>query len=217
METIAIKDVSQMSAKELQEVLKKKMQEEKADHEKKRKQYEADRNLLVAQMIGQAKELQQLMIGTKKSFMEAIETFQKKAMEYSDINSNSKGGFSLRSSDGSQKVVYERNVKNEYDERAKQAEELIKDFLSDTVKKKDKAIYELITGLMSKNNKGEYSTPLIAKLLKHENEFNDDRWIKAMQFFKESYNEVLISYSVSFYEKTEQGKDEHINLTFASL
>lgn len=212
-----MEDISKMSSKELEQLLKKKQKQEREEQKRKRKEYEAERNVIVAKMIGEAKDLQGVMIKAKKLFLESLEVFKMKAVEYADIRKNSKGGFSLRSTDGTQRVVYSRNTKFEYDERAGQAEVLIKEFLSDKVKKRDKESYELIVGLMSKNKQGDYSPALIAKLLKHENTFDDERWEKAIQLFKESYREVDVSYSVEFYEKDKTGKDKHISLTFASL
>ncbi len=214
---IMTKNPIDMSSKELEVLLKKKQEQEKKENEKNKKNYEKYRDDFVSSVVGDAIKLQKELIAKKTKTITAILDFKERAEKYSDVSSKSKGGFGLRSADGTKKIVYNRNVKSEYDERAKQAEELIKEFLIDKVKKKDKATFELIVSLMQKNKKGEYSTSLVSKLLKHENGYNDDRWSKAMTLFKESYNEVEISYSISFYTKDEQGKDQHINLNYSSL
>lgn len=216
METKNI-DLSKLSSEELKKLLEKKEQEERNAYKKKKAEYEKNRDALVIGLFNSAKKLHEEMKSVKRMMITKLIGFKEYAKEYADIRSNSKGGFSLRSADGTKKVVYERNVKNEYDERAKEAETLIKEFLADKVRKRDEASYKLITGLMQKNLSGDYSPALIAKLLKHEDDFNDERWSKAMKLFKESYNEVEVSYSVSFYEKDGLGKDRHISLTFSSI
>ena len=145
-----------MSARELEQLLKEKQKEERQAYLQKKEQYETDRNLMVGRMVGDAKTLQAYMISVKKGFMEEIVAFKKIAEEYGGVRSNSKGGFSIRSADGTQRVAYKRNVTNDYDERAKQAEALIKDFLGDFVKKRDKKLYDLISSLIEKNKDGDY-------------------------------------------------------------
>ncbi len=211
------KSVADLTAEELEFLVSAKQNEKRKEDQKKRKSYEETRNSLVTQMVQIAQEMQNSMIAAKSEMMETLEGFKETAVEYSDISKKSKGGFSLRNSDNTLMVRYERNVKSDYDERAKQAEQLVKDFLADTVKKRDKGSYELIVGLLEKNNKGDYSPQLIAKLLTHENNFEDKRWTKAMTLFKESYIEVEISNSLSFYVKDDNGKDQQLKLNFATL
>ncbi len=211
------KSIKEMSSKELEKLLKEKQKKERKAQARKQESYENDRNTIVAAMIGDAKELQKHMIKSKTFFMQSLEVFKLKAVEYADIRKDSKGGFSLRSSDGKQKVVYKRNVKFEYDERAKQAEELIKDFLADKVKKRDLKSYKIIVGLMERNKAGDYTPALISRLQKQKNTYDDERWIKALQLFEESFNEVEVSYSVEFFEKDENSKDQPIKLTFSTL
>lgn len=210
-------DLSQISTEELEKILLKKQEEQKRKQQKAKEEYEFERDIIVNDLVEAAKLLQQHMITVKQAMMEKILYLKSKAEAYGGINKKSKGGFSVRNADNSMKVVYERNVKNEYDERAQVAEDLIKEFLSDTVKKRDKTSYELITGLLEENKKGDYSPALISKLLKFETTYDDERWKKACKLFKEAYNEVGVSYSVSLYEKNEFDKDELISLTFASL
>ncbi len=210
-------DLKSMSSEELKKLLAEKEKEERKEYQRKREKYEKRRNALVLNIHGKAVELHHEMKQVKSKMIKAILDFKREAEKYADIRKDSKGGFSLRSADGNKKIVYERNVRSEYDERAKEAEELIKDFLADKIKKKDLSSYKLISGLMQRNKAGDYSPALIAKLLKHENDFNDDRWSKAMELFKESYREVDVSYSVSFFEKDNMGKDRHISLTFSSI
>ena len=207
-----------LTAKQLEELLKKKKKEEKAANLQKRVQYELERDRLVNDLVKDARKLHEQMSFFKAKAMETMEQFRQTAKEYGDIKSSSKGGFGLRSSDGSMKVVLERNSKTEYDERAHQAEELLKEFLIDKVRKRDQKAYRAIESLLTRNRKtGQYNPVSINSLLAIEDNYDDERWIKAMQLFRESFQVIDVSLNVAFYQKDNLGKDELIPLTFSSI
>jgi hypothetical protein len=205
------------SVEELEAMLKEKRDAEKQEYAKKREAYENNRNNMVERLVSVAQALHDDMSMFKQRTIMELEDFRKEAEAYGEIRSHSKGGFTLRNSDGSMKVMYERNVVSEYDERADMAEELLKDFLGDMVKKRDAAAYEVITGLLQRGSKGEFNPAAISALLKMEDKFDDDRWTKAIKLFKESYNSRLVAMNVSFYIKNDMEKDEAIKLTFSSI
>jgi len=211
-------DINKLSEAELQEALRKKQAERQEQQRLARESYEAERDTLVKNMVKEAKDLHMKMIGFKAQTITRLENFRDTARKYGDIRSNSKGGFALRNTDQSMKVSYDRNTKSEYDERASLAEDLLKEFLVDKVKKRDQKTYRMITSLLTRNKTtGEFNPVSINSLLAIEDNYSDERWKKSMKLFRESYNNILISMSVSFFVKDDQDKDQAIPLTFASL
>jgi hypothetical protein len=210
-------DLSQFSAAELENLLAQKKRQEREDYARRKADYEAGRDKIVTEMFHKAKQLSLEMQKFKAECVERLNEFSKEAHRYGDIRSNSKGGFSLRNSDKSLMVVYERNTKPEYDERSQMAETLLKEFLEDKIKRKDLQTYRTIAALMERNKKGDYTPARVASLMKIRDNYDDPRWVKAMQLFEESFQVIDISMSVSFYEKDEQEKDQMIPLTFASM
>jgi hypothetical protein len=206
-----------LTSKELEELLKKRKAEEAKEYQQRRSEYEDKRNLLVEELVAEAGALRQIMMNFKAKANEKMEELRTISMEYGDIKKTSKGGFSLRSSSNGDKIQLRRNTKIEYDERAKMAEDLIKDFLNDMVKKKEKDAYELISSLLTKNKDGDYNPAMIGSLLEHKDRYDDERWQKAMTLFEESHNVILISMCTEFYKKNEQDKDIAISLSYASL
>lgn len=213
------KEVSkELSVEELEVMLAERKKQQKEAQRQARETYEADRDQLVRYLIGRAEELNRAMANFKEEAIEKLEAFRVKANEYGEIRSNSKGGFSLRSTDQALMVSYDRNTKSEYDERANMAETLLKDFLEAKVKSRDKKAYRTVTALLTRNSKtGQFNPVSINSLLAIEDNYDDERWINAMKMFRESYNNVAISMSVSFYKKNQQDKDQLIPLTFASI
>jgi hypothetical protein len=210
-------DVTQLSTEELKKLLAAKEQEERNAKEAKRKEYEKLRNAKVDEYVETASELNRALKIFKEEAFAELERLREAAMEYGDITKRSKGGFSLRNADGSKMMVLRRNVVSEYDERADLAYSLIREFLDETIKKKDIQTYRTISVLLEKNKSGDFKPNLVADLLKIKDNYNDPRWLKAMELLPESYREREVSYNVEFYQKDSQGKDELISLNIASI
>lgn len=210
-------DLSQLSDKELQQLLKERKEKQRQQEERMKKEYEGKRDELVSVLVNEAVDIHRKMKRFKGETIQKLEVFREVAKAYGEIRSDSKGGFSLRHSKTGAKVTYERNTKSEYDERADMAAALIKEFLADMVKKKDKDAYELISSLLAKNKAGDFNPSMIVKLISMKNRFSDERWQKAVKLFEECHNTILISMNVSFKQKNDIGKDINIPLTFASI
>jgi hypothetical protein len=210
-------DLSALSAEDLEKELSRRKQEERENKRLSREKYEADRDSLVTELVLLASNLEGAMADFKKSCIKDLNTFRERALKYGDIRSNSKGGFLLRNSVTGEVVSLDRNTVPEYDERASLAEQLLKEFLQEKVKKKDLQAYRTVAALLEKNKKGDYTPGRIAALLKIRDNYPDEKWQKAMSLFEESFQVREISYSVSFYRKDAMGKDKALCLTFASL
>ena len=211
-------NVEDLTEEELNELLDKKQAAKREENRLAKLSYEKSRDQLVSTLTEEAMRLHKQMASFKAKAVGQLNEFRDAAKKYGDIRSNSKGGFGLRNTKQDMRVVYERNTKSEYDERAALAETLLKEFLAEKIKKKDKQTYRTVTALLTRNKKtGDYNPTSINSLIAIEDNYNDERWVKAIKLFKESYNTVDVSMSVSFYTKDNTGKDELIPLTFASL
>lgn len=206
-----------MSLEELEQALAEKKKEAALVKQQRRLEYEKSRDELVTELVARARVLNTQMKDYKAYCLKAMQDFKLKALEYGDIRANSKGGFSLRNSETGELASLDRNMINEYDERAAIAEDLIKEFLEDKIRKKDMQTYRTIRALVDRNKKGDFKPGQVASMLKIKDNYDDPRWIKAMELFEESYNTREISYSVSFYRKDTMGKDQSIILSFTGI
>jgi len=210
-------NVSHLSSKDLEKLWKETKRRERLEKEKKKKQYEELRDSLVAYMVTNAIDLHTQLKEFKKECHNKFEAFRQHALEYGEIRSDSKGGYSLRTADNKMLARLERNVVHEYDERADLALGLLREFLEEKVKKKSLAAYQTIITLIEKNKSGDLKPELMAKLAKIRNSWQDEKWHKALDLLEESYREREVSYNVSFFLKDELGKDQPVVLTFSSL
>lgn len=209
--------LEELTAEELEELLEKKRKKEAMKAEADRKKYEAERDELVVNMANVALDLNRQMREFKQAAFDQLLQFKERLDEYGEIRKNSKGGFSLVNDAGDARVKYTYRSLSFWDERSAKAEDLLKDFLADTIKKKDQTLHDIILELLEKNKKGQLEFARISKLYKYEDRYNDPRWKEALKLFKESFNSSESKYDLYFQVKDERGEWQTLNLTFNSI
>jgi ribosomal protein L31E len=139
-----------------------------------------------------------------------------KLAEYGKIRGNSKGGFTVTNSDDTMRITRRRDTEPAWDERSTKAVQLIKDFLSDTIKKRDVKLYEILIGFLEKNGKGDLEYSSVMNLYSHEDKF-EERWKEGLRLIKQSFSNHFKGYGYEFKFKEEDGKWQNIILNFSSL
>ena len=198
---------------ELQKRKAKKLKEQKAAKEK----YENEKQQTVLNLVGGAQRLHDVLSNFKEECHQIFEEFHAKLTEYGGIRGNSKGGFSLVSEDGLMKCSRVRSTEPVWDERSQKAIELIKDFLADTVKKRDKDLYEILISFISRNANGDLEYAKVMNLMQHRDTFKDERWLSGLDLIKESFSIHFKAYSYEFKIKDKTGKWQPLNLSFTSI
>ena len=140
--------------------------------------------------------------------------FQEKARVYGGLRGNSRGGFSIEAD--KYKVVLRFHAIWDFDERIGMAEELLRDFMGSTIKKRDVVLHDLLMTLLQKNAAGKLEPKRVMDVLVHEDKFDDERWKRACTLIKESYQERSSKYYMEFQYKDADGKWNPINLNFSS-
>lgn len=215
--TTKAKSIEEMSTAELEEQLQKKKERERKELERKKKQYEEATNERTKNLVGKAIELKSALEAFKEICVQELDQQRELIQEYGSLRSNSKGGFSIENADGTARIKHPYRSIGVWDERATKAVELLKGFLHDTVKKRDKDAYEIIISLLEKNKDGQFEYSRIQTLYKYEDRFDDKRWKEAIRLLKESYKITSSKYDIYFQIRNGQGKWQTLNLNFASL
>jgi hypothetical protein len=211
------KEPRELTVAELEALIVEKRAVELAEIQKEKKEYEKKRDKAVVELATLAKDLSFWLTQFGRDAREAMETQKNELEKYGKIRANSKGGFQLVSADGKFKVVYQYKAISSYDERADKAETLLKDFLNDTIKKKDLKMHGIIMSLLERNGKGQLEYARVQSLYKFENDYDDQRWKEAIKLFKESFTVTASKMQIYFHERNEKGEYEPINLNFSSL
>lgn len=211
------KNPEELTDEQLEEILKKRKEARAKKEERERKKYVTDRDNSIRYMMANATDLNEALTRFKQECHDRMEQAALKLEEYGEMRSNSKGGFSITSEDGNLRVTRRRDTIPSFDERSEKAIELIKEFLGDTVKKRDKDLYDILIDLLARNQNQDLEYSEVMKLLKHENTFDDPRWNEGLRLIKESYSNHLKGYAYEFKLKKPDGKWQTLPLNFSSL
>jgi len=209
--------IETLSTKQLEELLATKKAKDRQQRENARKQYEKGRDSAVESLFEEADELALANARFKNKCHIVMQSQHEKISEYGGIRSNSKGGFELTHSDGQRAVKRRRDTDPTWDERATKAVELIKEFLGDTVKKRDAELHDILMEFIEKNDKGDLEFAKVMNLFKHQDKFVDTRWVNGLQLIKESYSQSFKAYGYEFRRKNKAGKWEGLTLNFSSI
>jgi len=201
----------------LREELAREEAAQRRREEKEKEEYEKDRNHLIVSSFATAIQIASELKAFKALLTEAMEEQQNKLNNYGAIRANSKGGFSIKSADGNLKLTRSRCTVPEWDERSTKAVDLIRDFLQDTVKKRDLKLYEILISFIQRNKKGDLEYSQVMNLVQHEDKYDDPRWLEGLKLIKESFHNELQKYSYQFHKKNDQGEWENLNLNFSAL
>jgi len=202
---------------QLEQMLQERKAAKAAKRAKEKADYEANRELFVNRVMGEAMSYYALLRDFKTELLNAFEEFQDIMNNYGDIPTNSKGGFSITSSDGKRRVTRERATVSEWDERSKKAETLIIEFLKDRIK--DEKLHKLVMSFLERNKMGELRSESVLKLQEMKNDFDDPRWEEGLNLIQESYERGFKCYRFIFQTKNEEtGQwNDPIRLNFSTI
>lgn len=211
-------NAAELSVSELEKLLAEKKASEMAEKKEKRAAYEAERDVLVDELASFAWDCEKALIDLKtEAFMKLLE-FKGKMLDYGALRNGPKnrGNFELKTAH--YKVSFSSQIVKKFDERANLAEAKLHIFLSTTIKKRDRKLYDFISSLMQrKEDTGEFDHDMISRLYKIEDDYTDSNWVEAIKLFKESYCPVNTNQYVRFARALPTGGWEAIILDFAKL
>lgn len=210
-------DLSNFTVAEIQAALKEQIAKEKKEKERARKAYEAAKDLFVDTTFNEALSLVKMLTEFKSAVHSAMDEVHAQLQAYGQISAKSQGGFSVFHTNGNFRIKRRRDTVPVWDERASKGVDLIKDFLFDFVKKRDKLMFELLMPFIEKNEKGELEYSRVMLLCQHEDKFDDSRWIEGLKLIKEGYSISLKAYGYEFQFKNANGKWETLNLNFSNI
>lgn len=211
------KEKKEYTTEELKAMLADQEEKERKERLKKERQYQADKDEMLADLCHTARSLNLSLESFKKRSFNTLNEFYDRLMEFGDVASDNKGNITLTDGKQEYRVEFTANTTWGFDERSAVAEKLIKEFLADTVKKRDLETYELIVSLLDKTRNEELDPRAVQKLYKFEEAWADERWRKAIKLLKNSYQEKETRRYVKFKQKTEDGEWKVIQLQFSAI
>lgn len=205
------------SIEELEAMLKERKEAQRKKREKEKAKYEKERDQKVNTLIAEASDLCSQLEAFKKKCHTEMQDQHVKLTDYGMIRKNSQGGFSITHSNEQYRVVRRRDTTPQWDERGEKAIMLIKEFLHDSVKKRDKDMFEVLMTFLERNKAGDLEYSKVMDLLAHRNKFSDERWSEGLELLEQSFSLHFKGYNYEFKHKDEHGSWENLQLNFSSL
>lgn len=202
------KALNQYTTEELQAMLDQKQKEAKEQARKERETLETDVIKVIDKLFSKAEAVSSSMIDLVEDCGKESTNLRDRLNNYGMIRSNSKGGYKIE--DKGRKIVFAYRSEGEYDFRAAKAEGLLKDFLTDFVKKRDAKVYKMVSALLERNKEGDLEYSRMQALYAMENEYDDPRWKEAIRLFKESFKITGSCITPRFYKRNESTGKWHL-------
>jgi len=169
-------------------------------HEDMIKPIDKTRDVLVADLVRQALDLQAAMIRFKAAAFGDIEAFlQLSAEQYGVKLDGAKGNVSLLSFNGRYKLQRAIQQSIDFDERLQTARALIDECLHEWTKGARPEVVTLVNDAFRTNTKGEIRTASVLALRRLD--IDDERWQRAMKAIGEACQVIGSKSYVRFYER----------------
>lgn len=206
-------DLSQLSSKELAEMLAKKKNEEREQKEKARKEkeekqrqslvkreaYEGIRADLVRKIEMKVLAVIEEVSGLHAFVCAETSAFREVLAEYGQLRNPGQLSFTIK--EGNFKVEVKSNKVKRFDERADAAAARLVEFLLSWVSKTpegtENLMYQLAMTLLERNKYGDLDYKSISKLYEMEERFGSDEYTSIMRLFRES--NIVEGNAINFY------------------
>jgi hypothetical protein len=213
-----IKNLSEEERKQLMSQLAAEQKAERKAQNKKRVEYEKAREKRIQKVINGVVKIEKLMSDFKDELSVMMEAQHQELDEFGMVPAKSKGGFSIISKDGNFKITRSRDTDPKWDETAHKGVGLVQEFLMEEGAESAKpGIFNLLMGLLSKNDAGELEYSKVMQFIKHEAEFDAPKWTEGLRLIKEGYSINFKKFGYQFYKKDAEGKFKAISINFSNL
>jgi len=213
-----IKNLTETERKQLMDQLAAEQKAARKIQNQKRAKYEKNRESRIQKAIKGDVKIEKLMAAFKEELALMMEDQHNELDEFGLIPAKSKGGFSIISKDGNFKITRSRDTDPKWDETAHKGVELVQEFLIEEGAASAKpGIFNLLMGLIAKNEAGELEYSKVMQFIKHEAEFDSPKWKEGLRLIKEGYSIDFKKFGYQFYKKDKEGKFKAISINFSNL
>jgi hypothetical protein len=209
-------DLSKISSADLEELLKKKREQERQVALTKREAYEGIRAELLFKVEQKVRAVTQDVKDLSDFIVSETGAFYEVMKEYGQLRKEGQMSFLIPSERF--RLEAKTNKVKRFDERADIAASRLIEFLQDWIKNSEKGsddpIYQLAMTLLERNKYGDLDYKSISKLYDLEQRFGNEEYSAIMQLFKESNIIEGTATNFYFWEKSDLGVWRKIEPSF---
>ncbi|NHZ48622.1 DUF3164 family protein [Nitratidesulfovibrio liaohensis] len=174
------------------------------------------RNDLVLELVAEARAVQGKLADFKARAMGEVSAFVSlSAEQYGAKIGGNKGNVTLVSYDGRYKIQRSIAEHITFDERLQAAKSLIDDCLREWASTSRPELQTLVTQAFDVDSEGRINTGAILALRRYD--FDDERWLQAMQAIGESIQVTGTKAYIRVYERNSAGGYDAIPLDIAAI
>jgi hypothetical protein len=200
-------DLSQVSAADLEVLLKQKQQEEHDKRVNKRAAYEGIRADIVLRIEQKVRQVVSEVMGLFAYVSEETEAFKGIMAEYGELRFDNQLSYTLKEKNF--KIEVKTNKVKKFDERADVAAARLIEFLQAWIALKPKGtddpMYQLAMTMLERNKYGDLDYKQISNLYDLEEKFNNTEYSAIMNLFKESHLVETTATNFYFWQKNHMG------------
>lgn len=212
-------ELSNLTSKELEELLEKKRNEENAEKQRRREAYEAIRADVISRIELKVRAVTEEVRALFDFVTDETTAFYQVMQEYGQLRYDNQMSYTISS--GNFKVEVKANKVKRFDERADIAAarliEFLQTWIQNSSKGADDPMYQLAMLLLERNKYGDLDYKNISKLYDLEERFNSDEYSAIMRLFKESNVTEGTATNFYFYERTKMGVWRKLEPSFNRL
>jgi len=200
-------DLSQVSAAELEALLKQKQEQEHSAKMNKRAAYEGIRADIVLRIEQKVRQVTSEVMGLFAYVSEETEAFKAVMAEYGELRFDNQLSYTLKEKNF--KVEVKTNKVKKFDERADVAAARLIEFLQAWIAEKPKGtddpMYQLAMTMLERNKYGDLDYKQVSNLYDLEEKFNNPEYSSIMNLFKESHLVETTATNFYFWQKNHMG------------
>lgn len=213
MENISLDSLSPEQLAQLETQLQAK---QKAEHEQKQKDLEALEvleNDAITELFKEAQPLSSTIASFKRKCLDKLEPLIQMKVNHGKAATEQEQ-YTFVSRDKKIRGVIRYNKTTRYDDGVQAAIGYAKEWMRDQIAdEKSKRLVNLIDGLLSKDQKGNYSPSNLLRFVKEAKEMNEPLIVKAADAIEQSIYEDMTSISVLFAYKDDLGVERKLPLS----
>lgn len=213
-ETAAV-NINELSAAELEALLKQKRADEQKEQQAKLKKYEEDKERFLRHVadlfVGKREELQKL----KEYAIDEAEHFNAQKYILEDKPVREAKSFELKNDDI--KVVVEIQERFGFNDKAEVHISAIRDIFKNKFEARSKSFYKLLDSILMRNTKGDYDAKLLTKATNQVREIGDEKLISEFDKLRDCLIVTGSAKYVRLYVRDHRGRWDDVSLQFSAL
>lgn len=215
MEAIVNKPASEMTAAELEQLLKQKKADEQQKADKRKEAYQKDKEQFLQDVVARFTDLADILTTLKGEVISHSENFNALKYELENKAVKETKSFELKNEDV--KIVVEKQERFEFNDQAPVHINAIKDLFKAKFENRNKAMYTLLDSILMRNSNGDYNAKLLTKARTQVRKIGDDQLTEEFDKLNDC---LVVSGSAKYvrvYTKDDKNRWRDISLNFSSM